>query len=498
RLNRFFVEDPAGLRVCLEIREMVIFAEQNIINDPPFSKVDLLSCRNLLIYLEPELQGKLIQLFHYSLNPDGLLLLGSAESIGAATTLFVPQEGKWRIYRRLETQSGVLPLGFPSAFALNHARSALAPGASSAADGLAAPNLQMLVERMVLLRYAPAAVLVTGQGEMLFFSGKTGKYLEPAAGKPDLNLFAMARDGLNQVLSESFPRALRDGKAVRIRKVRIEGNGAAHHADVLIEPLQEPAALRGMALLVFSDVQTPTRRRARGAGADESSDTARLAALLQELQQAREDAKATREEMQTSQEELKSTNEELQSANEELQLTNEELTTSKEELQSMNEELQTINHELQDKVAELSRASNDMRNLLDSTDIATLFLDAALQVRRFTSQTTRLFKLIAGDAGRPITDIVSALDYPELVSDAQEVLRTLILRERDVPASEGRWFKVRVMPYRTHENRIDGLVITFADMTASKALEHELSTARARFAALQAATAAQGVGHDLS
>jgi two-component system, chemotaxis family, CheB/CheR fusion protein len=498
RLKRFFIEDPAGFRVCIEIREMVIFAEQNIIVDPPFTKVDLLSCRNLLIYLEPELQSKLVQLFHYSLSPGGFLTLGSAESIGAASSLFAPLEGKSRIYRRLATPSNVLPLGFPTAFAQTHARFGAAAGALGPADGLSPPNLQVLVDKMVLLRYAPAAVLVTAQGEMLYFSGKTGKYLEPAAGKPNMNLFAMARDGLNQSLSESFPRAMREEATVSLRKVRITGNGSAHYVDVLIQPLQEPAALRGMALLVFTDVAAPLRRRTKGAPVDDTLEGVRLQALLQELQQAREDAKATREEMQTSQEELKSTNEELQSTNEELQSTNEELTTSKEELQSMNEELQTINHELQDKVAELSRASNDMRNLLDSTDIATLFLDDALNVRRFTSKTARLFKLIMGDTGRPITDIVSDLNYPELVPDAQEVLRTLVFRERDVPASEGRWFRVRVMPYRTNDNRIDGLVITFSDNTASKKLELELSAAQARLAALPVSSIAQGGGDGLS
>lgn len=205
---------------------------------------------------------------------------------------------------------------------------------------------------------------------------------------------------------------------------------------------------------------------------------------MQKLQLAKDEAKSTREEMQTSQEELKSTNEELQSTNEELQSTNEELTTSKEEMQSMNEELQTVNHELQAKVTELSRTSNDMKNLLDSTEIATLFLDDALNVRRFTAQTTRLIKLIPGDMGRPITDIVTDLNYPEMVQDARDVLRTLVFRERDVPTSDGRWFKVRTMPYRTQENRIDGLVITFSDISAAKQQGSELRATQDRLQAL--------------
>jgi two-component system, chemotaxis family, CheB/CheR fusion protein len=480
RLQRFFHDDPGGFRVSAELREMLIVAQQNIINDPPFTRIDLLSCRNLMIYLEPALQGKLIQLFHYSLSAGGFLVLGSAESVGTGSVLFAQLEGKTRIYRRLEAPTHALQLGFPAAFSHAHSKSW---GGESGLSPKEAPTLQRLVDRMVLLRYAPAAVLVAPQGEMLYFSGRTGRYLEPAAGKPNMNLFAMARDGLNQALSESFPRAIRDRTLVTLKKVRIVGIGAAHYVDVLIQPLTEPAVLHGLALVVFYDVPAPVRRRVHGASADEAAHDERLEVLAQELQRSREDARAAREEMQTSQEELKSSNEELQSSNEELQSANEELTTSKEELQSMNEELQTVNSELQAKVADLSRASNDMRNLLDSTEIATLFLDGALNVRRFTAQTTRIFKLIATDMGRPITDIVSELRYPELATDAQEVLRTLVFRERDVPATEGRWFRVRVMPYRTHENRIDGLVITFADMTQNKKLERELYRVREQPAA---------------
>ncbi|WP_232834756.1 chemotaxis protein CheB [Rhodoferax ferrireducens] len=497
RLNRFFVEDAGGYRVCNEIREMVIFAEQNIIADPPFTKLDLLSCRNLLIYLESALQAKLIQLFHYSLNTGGYLVLGSAESTGTATGLFFPLAGKSRIYRRLDASARVLPVGFPSSF-IQHQSRPWSDVALDHGDLSSAPNLQLLVEKMVLQHYAPAAVLVTSQGEMLYFSGKTGKYLEPASGKPSLNLFAMARDGLNQALSEVFHRAVRDKTVAKLKNVKVDGSGIKQYVDVVVQPLEEPAAVRGMAFVVFNDVAAPPRRQKRSTADMGAGDGLRMEALAQELQQSREDAKATREEMQTSQEELKSTNEELQSTNEELQSTNEELTTSKEEMQSMNEELQTVNHELQAKVTELSRASNDMKNLLDSTEIATLFLDESLNVRRFTPQTTHLIKLIPGDTGRPITDIVTDLNYPEMVPDAREVLRTLVFREKDVPATDGRWFKVRIMPYRTQENRIDGLVITFSDITTSKTLELELCATQARLQAHMGHSEAQGVGNGLS
>ncbi len=473
RLKRFFLEDPGGYRVCNEIREMVIFAEQNIIADPPFSKIDLITCRNLLIYLESELQGKLIQLFDYSLNPGGFLLLGIAESIGTASSLFAPLPGAMRIFRRLDVSARALPLDLPAALARSHSKvsevASLAP--KELPQGF---NLQGLVEKLVLQRYAPAAVLVTAQGALLYFSGKTGKYLEPAMGQPTLSLFAMAREGLDQVLSEAFHRAVREKVTVTLKKVKITGDGASQYVDLVVQPLEEPAALRGLVLIVFNDVPSPPRRKLRSGVDALGADGIRVDALLQELQQSREEARSTREEMQTAQEELKSTNEELQSTNEELQSTNEELTTSKEEMQSMNEELQTVNHELQAKVAELSLASNDMKNLLESTEIATLFLDDALKVRRFTAHVTQIIKLIPGDVGRPIGDVANALNYPDMDADACEVLRTLVFRERNVPTLDGRWFRVRIMPYRTQTNRIDGLVITFSDITISKKLEAEL------------------------
>ncbi len=497
RLSRFFVEDAAGYRVCNEIREMVIFAEQNLIVDPPFTKLDLLSCRNLLIYLESELQTKLIQLFHYSLNPGGVLVLGSAESIGSATHLFSPLNVKARIFRRLDAVARALPLGFPASFVQTHSRfGATTPTALDQLHGML--NYQAAVDKLILQRYAPAAVLVNDQGDLLYFSGKTGKYLEPAPGKPSLNLFAMAREGVNQALSEAFYRAVRSKTEVALKKVKINDNGTTQYVDVVVQPLDDPADLRGRALIVFNDVAVPKRKKLRHAGNDALDERYRVESLVQELQQSREEAKSTREEMQTSQEELKSSNEELQSANEELQSSNEELTTSKEEMQSMNEELQTVNHELQAKVAELSRASNDMKNLLDSTEIATLFLDETLNVRRFTSQATRIIKLIVGDAGRPITDIVTDLVYPDMVTDAQEVLRTLVFREKDVPTKDGRWYKVRTMPYRTQENRIDGLVITFSDISVSKKLEAELRATQSHLQALMGDSKREVTIHGLS
>ncbi|WP_296490737.1 chemotaxis protein CheB [Rhodoferax sp.] len=496
RLKRFFVAEASGYRISNEIREMVIFAEQNVIFDPPFTKLDFLSCRNLLIYLEPQLQEKLLQLFHFSLNPGGCLLLGSSESVGASSVLFSPLLGKSRLYRRLDVSAPVplgLAPGFDSAGQRTLGFALRAPGAAMATP----PDLQLLVEQLVLTQYAPAALLVSSKGEMLYFCGKTGNYLEPAAGKPNLSLFAVARDGIRSALAEAFYPAVRENKVARLKRIRVDSSSPARYVDIVVQPLSEPPALKGTVLIVFKDMVSLRRLKLPALSDATTPEGQRIEAVLNELQHAREDARSTREEMQTSQEELKSANEELQSINEELQSTNEELTTSKEEMQSMNEELQTINQEMQIKVAEVSRASNDMRNLLDSTEIAVLFLDETLRVRRFTPSTVKIFKLIPGDAGRRITDIVCDLDYAGLAADALEVSRSLVFRETDVPTNDGRWFKVRIMPYRTHDNRIDGLVITFADISASKQLEAELRDAQSRLQGLPPVPGSHKAGHGI-
>ena len=427
RLGRFFVKEAQGYRVRQEIRESVVFATQDVIMDPPFTKLDILSCRNLLIYLAPELQKQLLPLFHYSLNPGGILFLGSAETLGPVANLFAPKSGKTRIYRRLDTEPRATPIEFPISFPAR-CRAADPPAVTTAS----LPNLQTLAAQLLLDRYSPVAVLTNEQGDILYVSGRTGKYLEPAAGKANWNIHAMAREGLRNQLGGAFQQALREPRGPRKIRVRLKHGESVQVVDVTIEPVRA------------------------------------------EMRHAREEIRSMREEMQTSQEELKSANEELQSTNEEMQSANEELTTSKEEMQSLNEELQTLNQELQIKVEDESRAINDMRNLLDSTDIATLFLDDDLKVRRFTPQMTKIIKLIPGDVNRPITDLASDLIYPALATDAQAVLKTLIFKETPVKTVDERWFSVRIMPYRTLDNRIDGVVLTFADITAAKTLEATL------------------------
>ena len=468
RLQRFFVQEDHGYRVCKEIREMVVFAKQNIISDPPFTRLDFLSCRNLLIYFELELQKKLLPLFHYSLNSGGILALGSAETVGSFTNLFSVIEGQTRLFQRIDSDPN-WKISFPSPLIPSAFQSA---DESPVAAKITKPvvNIGTQIDQLLLAHYTPSAVLVNVQGDILYVSGHTGKYLEPPAGKPNMNIFSMAREGMRYPLSEAFERALRAEQNVSVNGVRVSSNdGSEQVVDITIQPLKGKDDKKGkQILIVFTEVKTPVEKKTRSKKTNSYSDD-----LEQQLYHVHRELLTTREQMQTSNEELKSTNEELQSTNEELQSANEELTTSKEEMQSINEELQTVNHDLMSKVAEFSRVNDDMKNLLNSTDIATLFLDSTFRIRRFTSQVTKVFKLIPGDVGRLITDIASDLNYPTLFANAREVLRTLIFLEKPISANDGRWYLVRIMPYRTTENKIDGVVITFTDITASKQLEIE-------------------------
>jgi two-component system CheB/CheR fusion protein len=294
----------------------------------------------------------------------------------------------------------------------------------------------------------------------------------------------MAREGLRFELGNAFQKALRQKEAVSARDLKVGTNGGTQSVDLTVQSINEPAELQGMVMIVFTDGANSPEDKAPASSKKTSAGNPRVHELEQALQQSREGLQTVREEMQSSQEELKSTNEELQSTNEELQSTNEELTTSREELQSLNEELQTVNAEQQSKLDEVARVNDDMRNLLNSTEIVTVFLNSELHIRRFTTGADKLFKLRPGDVGRPLAEIVTDLQYPELIDEAREVLRTLIFSEKQVTATDGRWYSVRIMPYRTMEDSIGGVVITFANITAAKQLEAELRVEIARLKGL--------------
>lgn len=471
RLNRFFTVQDGNYRINAEIREMVVFAQHNIIMHPPFTKLHILTCRNLLIYMDPDLQKKILGLFYFSLNPEGIMVLGSSETLGTQGSLFSPIDSKLKIYKRHNKTSNAPGLfDFPSSYSQSKKTSM-----EQKIEVKPPQNIEELADKLLLQHFSPPGVLVNEKGDIIYISGRTGKYLEPAVGKANMNIFAMLREGLRNEFPGAFRKAITKKEAVILHNIKVGTNGGAISVNITIKWIDKPDPLNGMIMVIFTDLPRVHEAQHRHAAGTETIESTREAELLDELTHTREEMQNSMEEMQSSQEELKSTNEELQSTNEELQSTNEELTSSKEEMQSLNEELQTINAELQSKIDDYSRINNDMNNLLNSTDIATLFLDKELKIRRYTPQATKIFKLIKSDIGRPFTDLVSDLIYPELVDDASEVLKTLVFIKKQIPTKDQRWFSIRIMPYRTFEDRIDGLVITFFNITDLKQMEEKMN-----------------------
>ncbi len=467
RLERFFIRHDSHYQIKQSIRDMILFAQHDVILDPPFTRLDLIVCRNLLIYFDTTLQSRLLPLFHYSLREKGILLLGSSETTGRFHDLFTPVQAKLRLYQRQprQTQSGRhLPVhSFPplSTLAKEH------PVPTNKHAVVKTDNLQTAADQLLLQAYSPAAVVLNNNGDIVYISGRTGKYLEPAAGKANWNFHAMARDGLRAPLATALKQADAHNAPLQLRGLAISEQDSAQRVDVTVQALREPTALRGMTMVVFRD--------AVGEAADKQDPTTSVDFSLAAIQQQYQDEiQQLREETQASKEELQSSNEELQSTNEELQSTNEELTTSKEEMQSMNEELQTINAELQTKLDDLALAQSDLQNTLNSIEIAVLFLDQKLNVRRYTDRAAKIINLRESDLGRPLTDLTSSLQYPTLHEDALHTLKTLVFSEKQIATTDERWFTVRIMPYRRLDNMIDGLVITLVDISATKKLEAAL------------------------
>jgi two-component system CheB/CheR fusion protein len=470
RLARFFTQRPDGYQIDKRVRDMVLFAQHDVIMDPPFTRLDIVSCRNVMIYFDATLQKRLVPLFHYSLRPGGVLLLGGSETIGRAQALFHPVDPKSRLYWRRDNGGAGGGVFFPT-----HRRPSnrTAPQETPLAHlNHPPPNLQALADHLLLQSHSPAAVLVNDGGDIVYISGRTGRFLEPAAGKANWNIHVMARPCIRTRLAVALRTALHDQTTVDLRALRLD-DGTAAAVDITVQAVLQPKSLAGMAMIVFREVPVAPGRRGRR---DKTAGATDLG-VTQELLRSRDEIHALRQEMRASQEELQAANEELQSTNEELQSANEELMTSKEEAQSMNEELQTINGELQTKLDDLALAQSDMQNLLNSTDIATLFLDKQLNVRRYTEQIARVIHLRAGDIGRPLSELASTLLYPELHADVLQTLRTLAFSEKQIATSDGKWFTVRIMPYRTLANVIEGVVITFVDITVAKELESRLRNA---------------------
>jgi two-component system CheB/CheR fusion protein len=467
RLKRFFVAElNGGYRIHKNIRDMLIFSEQSIIKDPPFSKLDLICCRNLLIYMNSDLQKKIIPLFHYALNPGGTLFLGASESIGDFSDLFDVIDQKSKIYQRkvdlLKVEYPSLSRSLPSTIYMPTPQRVQKSSVSEKVP------LQEIMQQALLQQIPLSGALVNQEGDILYLHGRTGMYLEPPPGEGGvMNILKMAREGLRRELSIALHKALSAQTAIHYPNVRIETNGIIVTVNLTVQSVQastENGSESPVYLVVFEEVPFVSSEVASdSSNADENG---RVAMLKQELNEQESFLQIANKKLETSNEELKSFNEEMQSLNEELQSTNEELETSKEELQSVNEELSTVNTELQTKVVDLSRANNDMNNLLAGTNIGTLFVDYKLCIMRFTPAITQIIHLILSDLGRPIGHIVSNLmGYNGLVKDIQSVLDTLIPKEIEVQTSEDNWYSMRIQPYRTLENVIEGAVISFVDIT---------------------------------
>ncbi|MFW5976396.1 MAG: chemotaxis protein CheB [Bacillota bacterium] len=493
RLSCFFKTSDNGktYRIQNNIREMLIFSEHNIIEDPPFSRLDLISCRNLLIYMKRDLQKKIISLFRYALNSNGFLFLGSSETLGESGDFFTSVNNKWKIYQLKKNIQKVPKVSD------NEVLSPLTEKEIKKKSPVAATlevdeklTLRELTEQKILEQFAPAAVLVNIHGQVLYIHGHTGSYLELSPGKSGVNnILKMARGGLQSELTTALNQASKNREKIFCPNINVKNDDESTKINLIVSPVKNKIGSSKydefLFLVVFEEI-FPSEKGITEKDYDFSTNSELenssgedpqviITKLQQKLQAKEESLQNTIEELQTANEELKSSNEELQSVNEELQSTNEELETSKEELQSVNEELKTVNAELENKVEELKQANTDMNNLLSGTGIGTVFVDLELHILRFTSAATEFINLIESDIGRPVSHIASNLkNYKNLAEDLQEVLDTLVPKEIEVQNEDDKWYLMRIQPYRTEENVIKGAVITFKNINEKKQIQNEL------------------------
>lgn len=466
RIKRFFLREDSTFQISKRIRDMVVFAVQSVVKDPPFSRLDLISCRNLLIYLTPELQRKVISVFHYALKPEGFLFLGTSETLGEVSGLFTSIDRKWAIFQRPLSGPGLLKALEMASLSHTATPARLRAGLADATN-----TIRELTELALLKRYAPSCAVINEQGEIFYTQGRTGLYLEPSVGDMSTNILRMAREGLQLPLATALRKVALSRQETVYKGVQVKTNGDTQIVNLILEPMSE----RGMILVIFEHAPALPLHElspASDEGLDEHDTLLRQ--LQQELQSTREYLQVTIEELEASNEEIKSANEELQSSNEELQSTNEELETSKEELQSMHEEQMTINTELRTKIEQLSRANNDLKNLLASIEIGTLFLDMQLCIVRFTPSARGVINVRESDIGRPLSDLVINVGGEDLIQQAQKVLDTLVTYAAEFQTRDGEWYWMRIMPYRTVENVIDGVIMTFSNITQQKQVQEQL------------------------
>jgi two-component system CheB/CheR fusion protein len=474
RIDRFFIKKDNTFQVKKELREMIVFAQHNLIKDAPFTRLDLLCCRNVMIYLTAELQKKIIPVFHYSLNVNGVMFMGPAETIGGFTEMFGSLDPKWKIYERKDGNALVgRMIDFPFHVARQYPFNTMK--IDDVEKQVSKRSVADTFNRILLENFTPSSVLVNERGDILYSNGKTGKFLELPSGEAVMNIHKMAREELRYVVGNIIHQARNQKGEVLISDIKLKDGDLVKLINLRATLLEE-TGLQGLVLVIFED-KGYLKKTGGKPKADDKSKVA-VEELEKELVYTKQQLNSTIEQMETSLEELKSTNEELQSTNEELQSTNEESLTTKEEMQSLNEELMTINMQYQSKAEELTRINNDMKNLLDSTEIGTIFLDNKLDILRYTPQVRKLFNLIPSDVGRPITHVVSNFDNSGIEDEIKEVIETLANKEIEVKTKTNEWYRVRIMPYRTLDNFISGAVLTFSLVTGYKQLEHTLEHMR--------------------